>query len=83
VPKKKARNTELEKLKSGIDDGKVPKVQAKKQPKEKAPKIVVESTKGGREKANNMKSINDKATKADNDGQGMKKGSNTNAKVSI
>jgi hypothetical protein len=82
VSKKKARKTELEKLQSGLDDGKVLKVEAKKHTKEKSPKIVVESTKGGRHKANNTKSIKDKVEKADGDGKEGKKGSGTNAKVS-
>ena len=47
MSKKKARKTKLEKLQSGLDDGKVLKVEAKKHTKEKAPKTMVESMKDG------------------------------------
>jgi hypothetical protein len=82
VSKKKARKVELEKLQSGLDDGKVLKVEAKKHTKKKVLKNVVESMKGGRQKANNTKSIKDKIKKVDGDGKEGKKGSGTNAKVS-
>ena len=82
VSKKKARKTKLEKLQSGLNDGKVLKVEAKKHTKENLPKIEVEFMKGGRQKTNNTKSIKGKVENVDSDRKEGKKGSGTNAKVS-
>ena len=43
---------------------------------------MVESTKGGRQKANNTKSIKEKVEKADSARKGRKKGSGTNTTIS-